>query len=141
MNLLEKFNQKQTTKIDNSAKMVEFKVGDTVAVSCRIQEENTTRIQIFEGVVIAKSKQLDNFDASFTVRKISHGVGVERKFQFHSPLIEKIQVLHKGIVRRAKLYYLRDLNGKAARIKKQVFKKEETAQQAPEAKVEESSEK
>ena len=127
MNLLEKFNQKQATKNDNSAKMVEFEVGDTVAVSYRIQEENATRIQVFEGVVIAKNKQLTNFDSSFVVRKISHGVGVERKFQFHSPLVEKIGVLNKGIVRRSKLYYLRDFTGKAARIKKQIFKKEETA--------------
>ncbi len=126
MNLLEKFNQKQATKNDNSAKMVEFEVGDTVAVSYRIQEENATRIQVFEGIVIAKNKQLTNFDSSFVVRKISHGVGVERKFQFHSPLVEKIVVLNKGIVRRSKLYYLRDLTGKAARIKKQIFKKEET---------------
>lgn len=123
MNIIEKFNKKQVeilTGSENSNKYCSFKPGDTINVSYKITEGTTTRIQNFEGVVIAKSKQQTDFDSSFTVRKISHGVGVERKFLFHSPLIEKIGLVNKGIVRRGKLYYLRDLKGKSARIKKKI---------------------
>ncbi len=93
----------------------EFKSGDTVKVHVRIKEGNKTRIQIFEGVVVDRSN--GGIGATFTVRKISSGVGVQRTFPVHSPILEKIEVVRYGKVRRAKLYYLRALQGKAARIK------------------------
>lgn len=118
MNLLNKFNENQAKKTaENSKKYTEFDVGDTISVAYRITEGNNTRVQNFEGVVIAKSKKPTNYDSSFVVRKISHEIGVERKFLFHSPLVEEIAFIRKGVVRRAKLYYLRDLKGKATRIK------------------------
>lgn len=118
MNLLNKFNEARSKKTaENKKKYTEFDVGDTIAVAYRITEGSNTRLQSFEGVVIAKSKKPDNYDASFIVRKISHEIGVERKFLFHSPLVEEIAFVKKGIVGRAKLYYLRDLKGKATRIK------------------------
>lgn len=123
MNILENFDKKQIENLKGDSKFFDFKPGDTVNVSYRITEGSTTRIQNFEGVVIAKNRGKDNFSASFVVRKISHGVGVERKFLLHSPLVEKIELVHKGIVRRGKLYYLRDLKGKSARIKKKVIDK------------------
>lgn len=92
-----------------------FKSGDTVKVYVRIVEGEKERIQIFQGVVI--SKRNGKMGASFTVRKVSYGVGVERIFPFHSPMIEKIELVSRGKVRRAKLYYLRGLRGKAARLK------------------------
>ena len=92
-----------------------FKAGDKVRVYSRIKEGEKERIQVFEGVVIRKRK--GNTGATFTVRKVSYGVGVEKIFPFHSPTIDKIQVISKGKVRMAKLYYLRKLRGKAARLK------------------------
>ncbi|HSQ97249.1 MAG TPA: 50S ribosomal protein L19 [Rickettsiales bacterium] len=118
MNLLNKFNEAKSQKTaENKKKYIEFDVGDTIAVAYRISEGANTRLQVFEGVVIAKSKQSSHYDASFVVRKISHEVGVERKFLFHSPLVEEITFVRKGTVKRSKLYYLRDLKGKATRIK------------------------
>lgn len=93
----------------------EFKAGDTIAVHFKVKEGDKERIQIFEGACIRKKGA--GVNATFTVRKNSFGVGVERIFPIHSPRIEKIVVKRKGKVRRAKLYYLRDLSGKAARIK------------------------
>lgn len=93
----------------------EFRAGDTVRVHVRIVEGNRERIQPFEGVVI--KRRGGGISATYTVRKISYGVGVERAFPVHSPKVEKIEVLRKGRVRRAKLYYLRNLRGKAARIR------------------------
>jgi large subunit ribosomal protein L19 len=92
----------------------EFRAGDTVKVHVRVIEGNKERIQIFQGVVIARRG--GGTRETFTVRKISGGVGVERIFPIHSPVIDKIEVVRRGKVRRAKLYYLRDLRGKAARI-------------------------
>ncbi|MEW6259361.1 MAG: 50S ribosomal protein L19 [Thermodesulfobacteriota bacterium] len=92
-----------------------FKAGDTVKVHVRIQEGEKERIQVFEGIVIALKRGTTN--ATFTVRKVSYGVGVERVFPLHSPIIDKIELVSKGDVRRAKIYYLRNLKGKAARIK------------------------
>ena len=92
-----------------------FQPGDTVKVHLRVVEGNKERIQVFEGVVIGRRGSRTN--ATFTVRKISNSVGVERIFPLHSPNIERIEVSRRGKVRRAKLYYLRDLRGKAARIK------------------------
>ncbi|MDO8478365.1 MAG: 50S ribosomal protein L19 [Candidatus Rokubacteria bacterium] len=89
--------------------------GDTVRVSVKVIEGEKERIQVFEGVVIRKRG--DGVSASFTVRRISYGVGVERTFPLHSPRIDKIQVMKRATVRRSKLYYLRDLAGKAARLK------------------------
>lgn len=93
----------------------EFRPGDTLKVHVKIKEGTRERIQIFEGIVIAK--QHGGLDETFTVRKISNGVGVERIFPTNCPSIERIEVVRKGKVRRAKLYYLRKLSGKAARIK------------------------
>ncbi len=93
----------------------EFGPGDTVKVHVKIREGEKERIQIFQGVVISKRKGMTN--ATFTVRKVSYGVGVERIFPLHSPVIDKIEVVTRGRVRRSKIYYLRKLRGKAARIK------------------------
>jgi large subunit ribosomal protein L19 len=95
----------------------EFKPGDTVKVNFKIQEGDKERIQIFEGVVIRRRR--GNTRGTFTVRKISYGIGVERIFPLHSPYIDKIEVVSRGRVRRSRLYYLRGRKGKAARIKEQ----------------------
>ncbi len=96
-------------------KLSEFRPGDTVRVHTRIKEGEKERIQIFEGVVIKRNRGGSN--ASFTVRKMSYGVGVERIFPTHSPFVENVEVVKKGVVRRSRLYYLRELSGRAARIK------------------------
>ena len=96
----------------------EFRPGDTVRIHVKVIEGQRERIQVFEGVVI--KRRGSNVSATFTVRKVSYGVGVERTFPLHSPKIEKIEVMRRGKVRRAKLYYLRNLSGKAARIKERV---------------------
>ncbi len=95
--------------------MPDFRSGDTVKVFVRIIEGNKERVQIFQGVVIRRKK--GNMSASFTVRKVSHGVGVEKTFALHSPRLEKVEIVTRGKVRRSRLYYLRNLRGKAARIK------------------------
>ena len=96
----------------------EFAPGDTVVVQVRVKEGNRERLQAFEGVVIAKRNR--GINSAFTVRKISHGEGVERVFQTYSPLVAEIDVKRRGKVRRAKLYYLRGRTGKAARIKEKL---------------------
>lgn len=96
----------------------EFREGDTVVVQIKVKEGDRERLQAFEGVVIARRNR--GFNSSFTVRKISHGEGVERVFQLYSPLISSIERKRRGLVRRAKLYYLRDLRGRKARIKEKV---------------------
>jgi large subunit ribosomal protein L19 len=96
-----------------------FIPGDTVKVHVKIKEGEKERIQAFQGVVISKRKGSTN--ASFTVRKVSYGVGVERIFPLHSPIIDRIEVISRGRVRRAKIYYLRKLRGKAARIRERRF--------------------
>ncbi|NOQ14923.1 MAG: 50S ribosomal protein L19 [Methyloprofundus sp.] len=95
-----------------------FNPGDTVVVQVKVKEGTRERLQAFEGVVIAKRNR--GLNSAFTVRKISHGIGVERVFQTHSPLVGDIQVKRRGAVRRAKLYYLRELSGRAARIKEKL---------------------
>lgn len=95
-----------------------FGPGDTIVVQVRVKEGNRERLQAFEGVVIAKRNR--GLNSSFTVRKVSHGVGVERTFQTHSPLIESIAVKRRGAVRRAKLYYLRERSGRSARIREKI---------------------
>jgi large subunit ribosomal protein L19 len=99
-------------------KIPAFAPGDTIVVQVKVKEGNRERLQAFEGVVIAKRNR--GLNSSFTVRKISHGEGVERVFQTHSPIIAEIEVKRRGDVRRAKLYYMRDLRGKAARIKEKI---------------------
>ncbi|VUD56693.1 50S ribosomal protein L19 [Thalassocella blandensis] len=96
----------------------EFSPGDTVVVQVKVKEGNRERLQAFEGVVIGKRNR--GLNSAFTVRKISHGIGVERTFQLHSKLVDSIQVKRRGDVRQAKLYYLRDLTGRAARIKEKL---------------------
>jgi large subunit ribosomal protein L19 len=92
-----------------------FRAGDTVKVHVKVVEGNKTRVQVFQGVVIARSGS--GVSETFKVRKVSYGVGVERTFPVHTPIIEKIELVSRGDVRRAKLYYLRDLRGKKAKIK------------------------
>jgi len=96
----------------------DFRPGDTVRVHAKVVEGTRERIQIFEGIVI--KRQNGGIRETFTVRKISYGVGVERTFPLHSPRVDKIEVTRRGTVRRAKLYYIRDLRGKAARIKEKI---------------------
>lgn len=99
--------------------IVPFKAGDTVKVHVRIVEGDKSRIQVFQGVVIGR--QNGGIRESFTVRKISNGIGVERSFPLHSPTLEAIELVTRGHVRRAKLYYLRKLRGKAARIRERKY--------------------
>lgn len=99
----------------------EFGPGDTVVVQVKVKEGNRERLQAFEGVVIGKRNR--GLNSAFTVRKISHGVGVERTFQTYSPLIDSVQVKRRGDVRQAKLYYLRERSGRSARIKEKLANK------------------
>lgn len=115
MNTLEKFEARQQEKFLTEKQYPEFGPGDTVKVNVKIREGTRERVQAYEGVCIAR-KGGNNANASFTVRKISLGEGVERVFPLHSPRIDSIELVRHGSVRRAKLYYLRDLRGKAARI-------------------------
>ena len=110
MNILDKIDQEQM-RFD----LPEFRPGDTIKVHIRIIEGNKERVQVFQGVVIKRKRGLMN--ATFTVRKISHGVGVEKTFALHSPRIEKVEMVTPGRVRRSRLFYLRDRRGKAARIR------------------------
>jgi large subunit ribosomal protein L19 len=110
MNLLQQFEAAQITRT-----LPAFSPGDTVVVNVKVKEGNRERVQAYEGVVIAKKNA--GLNSAFTVRKISHGTGVERVFQTHSPVIDSVVVKRRGSVRGAKLYYPRDLKGKAARIK------------------------
>ncbi|MCQ2434627.1 MAG: 50S ribosomal protein L19 [Oscillospiraceae bacterium] len=96
----------------------ELNVGDTVKVHVRIQEGDKSRIQVFEGTIIAKKH--GGINETFTVRRVAHGCGIERVFPVHSPAVDKVEIVRRGVVRRAKLYYLRDRVGKAARVKGQV---------------------
>ena len=112
-NLIQQIEQGRITR-----QLPDFKAGDTVVVQVKVVEGDRERVQAFEGIVIAKSNR--GFNSSFTVRKISHGEGVERTFASHSPSISDVTVKRRGNVRRAKLYYLRDLSGKAARIEEKV---------------------
>ncbi len=113
-NLLETFEKQQIEKLTSKKRVPAFRPGDTLKVTVRITEGSKSRLQAFEGICIARKN--NSVNSNFTVRKISHGEGVERVFPLFSPLVEKIEVVRKGDVRRAKLYYLRELSGKAARI-------------------------
>tara|TARA_B100000427_G_scaffold272685_1_gene240156 strand:+ start:83 stop:667 length:585 start_codon:yes stop_codon:yes gene_type:complete len=113
-NLLETFEKQQIERLTSKKRIPAFRPGDTLKVTVRITEGSKSRLQAFEGVCIARKN--NSVNSNFTVRKISHGEGVERVFPLFSPIVEKIDVVRKGDVRRAKLYYLRDLSGKKARI-------------------------
>jgi large subunit ribosomal protein L19 len=113
-NLLETFEKKQIERLTSKKRIPTFRPGDTLKVTLRITEGSKSRLQAFEGICIARKN--NSVNSNFTVRKISHGEGVERVFSLFSPIVEKIEVIRKGDVRRAKLYYLRELSGKKARI-------------------------
>jgi len=115
MNTLQKFEAKELQKLQENKSIPDFQAGDTLKVNVRIKEGTRERIQAYEGVCIARSGG-QGINANFTVRKISYGEGVERVFPLWSTRIDSIEVVRKGSVRRAKLYYLRDLRGKKARI-------------------------
>lgn len=133
-NLLEQFEEAQIKQLSEGKEIPEFAPGDTVRVNVRIVEGANERIQAYEGVCIARKKR--GLHSSFTVRKISHGEGVERTFPLYSPRIESIVNVRRGDVRRAKLYYLRDLRGKKARIAEKVDYARLAAKNAAKAKKE-----
>ena len=114
MNLLQKINQQQMEKLQTASKIAEFGIGDTVIVNVKVIEGSRERVQAYEGVCIARKNS--GVNSSFTVRKISYSEGVERVFPLYSPRIESVVLVRRGTVRRSKLYYLRTLRGKAARI-------------------------
>ena len=125
MNVLQQLEQEEAANHLAKRKVPEFRPGDTVRVNVRIKEGERERVQAYEGVCIARQGQ--GLDESFTVRKISFGEGVERLFPIMSPMIESIEVKRRGVVRRAKLYYLRDRRGKSARIaERQMARRDET---------------
>jgi large subunit ribosomal protein L19 len=114
MNVIEQLQKEEADRLLANRKIPEFQPGDTVRVNVKIKEGERERVQAYEGVCIARGGK--GIDESFTVRKISFGEGVERLFPVYSPMIESIEVKRRGVVRRAKLYYLRDRRGKSARI-------------------------
>ncbi|MBN2699956.1 MAG: 50S ribosomal protein L19 [Methylothermaceae bacterium] len=115
-NVIEQIEKEQMAQLEKP--IPDFNPGDTVVVQVKVREGNRERLQAFEGVVIAKRNR--GLNSAFTVRKVSHGEGVERVFQLYSPLVHEIKVKRRGKVRRAKLYYLRERRGKAARIKEKI---------------------
>lgn len=126
MNIVEQVEQEQLEKLAAERPVPEFQAGDTLRVNVKVVEGTRERIQAFEGVCIARKNR--GLNSSFTVRKISYGEGVERIFPLYSPRIESIDVVRRGVVRRAKLYYLRNLRGKAARIaEKATQRRDDTA--------------
>lgn len=114
MNIIEQLNAEEMARIEAQRKLPEFSPGDTIKVNVKVTEGTRTRTQAYEGVCIARSG--GGINESFTVRKISYGEGVERVFPIFSPMLEGVEVVRRGKVRRAKLYYLRDRRGKSARI-------------------------
>ncbi len=140
--IIQKFEDAQLEKLKSARKEIPcFKAGDSVSVKYKISEGGNTRLQAFQGVVIARSKSSNNYDATFTVRKMSSGIGVERNFALNSPLIDTVEVTKRGVVRRAKLYYLRKLTGKAARIKEKLDFFDGSKSEAKKAKAEEKKSK
>jgi len=124
MNIIQQLEQEEMKRIGK--KFPEFSPGDTVIVNVGVVEGERKRVQGYEGVVIAKKSR--GINSSFTVRKVSSGEGVERTFQTYSPLIDSIEVKRKGAVRRAKLYYMRKLSGKGARIREKIEGQEQGAE-------------
>lgn len=123
MNLLQVLEQEELARVTAGKTIPDFRAGDTVVVSVNVVEGSRKRVHAFEGVVIARRNR--GINSSFIVRKISSGEGVERSFQTYSPMIASIEVKRHGDVRRAKLYYLRERSGKAARIKERLVRKVE----------------
>ena len=119
MNIIDEIEQEQIKEITEKRIVPDFGSGDTLKVHLKVVEGTRERIQVFEGLCIAKSNR--SLNSTFTVRKISNGEGVERVFPVYSPLIEKLEVIRRGDVRRSKLYYIRSLSGKKARIKEKRF--------------------
>jgi large subunit ribosomal protein L19 len=117
MNIIQQLEAEETKRLKEKRAVPDFQAGDTLQVNVKVVEGERTRIQAYEGLCIARAGK--GINENFTVRKISYGEGVERVFPVHSPMIESIKVVRRGEVRRAKLYYLRDLKGKAARITEQ----------------------
>ena len=113
-NLLQKFEKEQINKLTSKKRIPAFRPGDTIKVALKIVEGEKSRLQVYEGMCIARKN--NSINSKFTVRKMSHGEGVERVFSLFSPNIDSIEVIRKGDVKRAKLYYLRDRTGKSARI-------------------------
>ena len=132
MNIVEKISKEQL-----KTNIIKFSPGDTVKVHQLIKEGDKERIQVFEGVVIRRSGK--GVNATFTVRKVSYNVGVERTFQLHSPRVKKVEVKQRGKVRRAKLYFLRKLSGKAAKVKEALYWKEVESVTIAEPNIAESS--
>ncbi len=118
MNIIEELNKEQAAKLSEGKEIPDFRPGDTVRVNVKVVEGTRERVQAYEGVCIARSGE--GLQENFTVRKISYNEGVERVFPIYSPLIDSIQLVRKGKVRRAKLYYLRGRRGKSARIAERV---------------------
>ena len=135
MNIIEQLETEQIAKLTEARAIPDFAPGDTVRVSVRVVEGTRSRLQAFEGVCIARSNK--GVNSNFTVRKISYGEGVERTFPLYSPLVEAIDLVRRGDVRRAKLYYLRGRTGKRARIAE---KREERGAQAGNAEAADSGE-
>ena len=127
MNIIKEIETEQISEVVKKRSVPEFKSGDTVKVNVFVTEGNKERVQAFEGICIAKSNR--GFNSTFTIRKISHGEGVERVFPLYSPMLESINLIRRGKVRRSKLYYLRQRSGKSARIaeKKEIIKKKPQA--------------
>ena len=130
MNIIEELEKEQMAKLSAGKEIPDFGPGDTVLVNVKVVEGDRTRVQAYEGVCIGRAGQ--GLNENFTVRKISYGEGVERVFPLYSPMIDSIQVVRRGKVRRAKLYYLRDRRGKSARIVERQDRQERAAP-APEA--------
>ena len=125
MNIIQELEKEQLEKLVAARGVPDFGPGDTVIVNVKVKEGERTRVQAYEGVCIGRNG--GGLNESFTVRKISYGEGVERVFPIHSPMIDSIKVVRRGKVRRAKLYYLRDLRGKSARIVEKQDKQQDKA--------------
>jgi len=140
MNTIKDIEKEQINEILKKRQVPDFKSGDTVKVNVFVTEGNKERTQAFEGICIARSNR--GFNSTFTLRKISHGEGVERVFPIYSPMLESITLIRRGRVRRSKLYYLRQRSGKSARIaeKKDNLRKKQISNKAPEVKVQENKE-
>jgi len=139
MNILQKFEQDQLSKLTENKTIPDFQAGDTLKVGVRIVEGKNERVQDFEGMCIAKKNA--GINSSFTVRKISYGEGVERIFPLYGPRLDYIEVVRRGDVRRAKLYYLRGRTGKSARIKEKLNKKDASASTSDKKPAKESAKK
>jgi large subunit ribosomal protein L19 len=133
MNIIETLEQEEISKLTAEREVPEFSAGDTLRVHVKVVEGTRERVQVFEGVCIARKNS--RLNSAFTVRKISYGEGVERVFPLYSPRIEQIEVMRRGAVRRAKLYYLRELRGKKARIAEKVERRVGTDQVAKKEQV------